>query len=93
MKWVLVIVVVAVGAWMLLTRTRTRTPTRGAAPPASPSSAAPTPPSPSAVTSQAMVACAHCAVHLPQDEAFWAGSQPYCCEAHRKAHAPTAGQP
>ena len=82
MKWVLVIVVVAVGAWMLLTRTRK--PARPMSPPPVPT---PPPSSSSQGPSQAMVACVHCAVHLPQDEAFWAGTQPYCSEAHRKAHA------
>ncbi|RDH97035.1 PP0621 family protein [Caldimonas thermodepolymerans] len=33
-----------------------------------------------------MVACAHCGVHLPQDEALSGPGGHYCCEAHRAAH-------
>jgi uncharacterized protein len=34
----------------------------------------------------AMVACAHCGVHLPQPEAlFDAAGRPFCSEAHRLA--------
>lgn len=87
MKWVLVIVVVAVGAWMLMTRARV-----GQRPTSPPPPSPPAPPS-SQATSQAMVVCAHCTVHLPQDEAFWAGSEPYCSEAHRKAHRRVGPRP
>lgn len=33
---------------------------------------------------QAMVACAHCGVHLPQTDALPAGTHYYCCAAHRE---------
>lgn len=32
---------------------------------------------------QAMVRCAHCGVHLPQDEAVGGADGVYCSEAHR----------
>ncbi|MCZ2104186.1 MAG: PP0621 family protein [Comamonadaceae bacterium] len=32
---------------------------------------------------QEMVACAHCGVHLPREEALTDGAQTYCCAAHR----------
>lgn len=32
-----------------------------------------------------MVRCAHCQVHLPQDQAVRLGNQWYCCAAHRDA--------
>jgi uncharacterized protein len=48
------------------------------------------PPSPSPKASgntpQAMLACAHCGVHLPQaDASFDAAKRPYCSDAHRLA--------
>ena len=33
----------------------------------------------------AMVACAHCALHVPEDQAIHAGGQWYCSEEHRRA--------
>lgn len=32
---------------------------------------------------QEMVACAHCGVHLPREDALMLGSNAYCCAAHR----------
>ncbi|WKB52015.1 PP0621 family protein [Eleftheria terrae] len=32
-----------------------------------------------------MVACRHCGVHLPRDEALPGPGGPYCSEAHRRA--------
>ncbi|NBU88382.1 MAG: hypothetical protein EBS16_04090 [Betaproteobacteria bacterium] len=85
MKIVLVIFVVALGVWMLLTRSRGPTrSSRGPAAPSAPPSAAPAaPPAASTAGAQAMVSCAHCGVHVPQDEAFWSGTQAYCSDAHR----------
>ena len=35
-----------------------------------------------------MLACSHCGVHLPRNEASWdEGGAPYCCPAHRQAAA------
>lgn len=31
-----------------------------------------------------MVACAHCAMHLPEDEAVPGRSGSYCCHEHRR---------
>jgi uncharacterized protein len=32
-----------------------------------------------------MVACAHCGLHVPRDEAVFHHSTPYCCQAHADA--------
>jgi uncharacterized protein len=74
MKYLLVLLVVVVGAWLLLGRRRGERP-----PPAGPRQARTGKP-------QAMLACAHCGVHLPQAEALMdAGGRPFCSEAHRLA--------
>jgi uncharacterized protein len=41
-------------------------------------------PSPPAVPVP-MVACAHCGVHLPAQEALWNGAHPFCSAAHMQA--------
>lgn len=77
MKYLLVLAVVAVGLWLLL---RQRGPAR---PPSRP---------PEATGGRAqrgpvaMVACAHCDLRLPVNEA-WVDDlgRPYCSEAHRAA--------
>lgn len=33
----------------------------------------------------AMVACAHCALHVPEAQAVRADDKWYCCEEHRRA--------
>ncbi len=38
-----------------------------------------------------MVRCAHCGVHLPRSESIMAGGKFFCCEEHRRAHQPPAG--
>jgi uncharacterized protein len=35
--------------------------------------------------SRDMVACAHCGLHVPRDEAVYLHSTPYCCQAHLDA--------
>jgi uncharacterized protein len=35
---------------------------------------------------EAMVACAHCGLNLPQGEAVGADARWYCSDAHRDAH-------
>ncbi|MBV8604710.1 MAG: hypothetical protein JO224_08525 [Pelomonas sp.] len=35
---------------------------------------------------QAVVACAHCGLHLPADEALPGRGGPFCCAAHRNIH-------
>lgn len=39
---------------------------------------------PDAPPAQAMVACAHCGVHLPEGESLKSGERHYCCEQHRE---------
>ena len=75
MKYLLVLVVVLVGAWLLLGRSQRR-----GQPPADGGVAA----RPKRAEPTAMVACAHCGVHLPSSEAsFDAEGQPFCGDAHR----------
>ncbi|MBW6495363.1 MAG: hypothetical protein K0B16_12575 [Burkholderiaceae bacterium] len=38
-------------------------------------------------TSEAMLQCAHCGVHVPSSEALFSGTRAYCCSAHRDAEA------
>jgi uncharacterized protein len=72
MKYLLLIVVVAVVLWLLM---RTRR-TGGAGDAERPGRAKP--------PALEMIACAHCGMHLPRDEALVdAGSRRYCSEAHR----------
>lgn len=33
-----------------------------------------------------MVRCVQCGVHLPAQEAIFAGGKYYCCDAHRREH-------
>lgn len=71
MKYLLVLVVIAIGFWMLNKRLRgpvNRRPPPGARPPQAPA---------------AMVACAHCGLHLPAADAVREGAHVYCGEAHR----------
>ena len=74
MKFILLIAVVGVVLWLL--KSRARGPS--APPSAKGPAAAPRP--------QAMLACAHCGVHLPQvDVVADAAGRPYCSDAHRLA--------
>lgn len=74
MKYLLLIAVVGIGLWLLLGRGRRRIE------PGKPS------PGRTATTPQSMLACAHCGVHLPREDAVLDGAQrPFCCEAHRSA--------
>lgn len=41
---------------------------------------------PPPATPQAMLACAHCGVHLPRDEALPGRGGVFCGEAHRAAY-------
>lgn len=38
----------------------------------------------SKATSEDMVRCAQCGVHLPKSESILAGGKFYCCDAHRR---------
>ncbi len=74
MKYLLVLLVVGIGLWSLYKRLRG--PRAGRADP--PSGA------PAGKLPQAMVACAHCGLHLPAADALSEGAQLYCSEAHRR---------
>ena len=75
LKFLLLVVVLAVAAWLVLGRRRK--PPADPAPPRAPKAAPPAKP-------QAMLACAHCGVHLPQAEARMdVAGRPYCSDAHR----------
>jgi uncharacterized protein len=69
MKILLFLVVVFVLLWLLRGATSRR---RGGAPP---------PPQ----APQEMIACAHCGVHLPRDEALPGRGGVFCGDAHRTA--------
>ncbi len=80
MKYLLVILVVLIVLWLARSSSRgtTRSRTRPPASPAEP---------------QQVLACAHCGVHLPRDEALPGRGGVFCGEAHRteyeKAHPPS----
>jgi len=81
MKFLLLIVVLALAVGWVFTRSR-----RGKrGPPPAPN--APVRPAqgdtPAAAATTAMLVCAHCQVHLPQDEAqFDVAGKPYCSAEH-----------
>ena len=75
MKYLLVLLVVGVVVWMLVARQRSR-PVDSARPKKGRPADKPA----------AMLACAHCAVLLPPEEAVHdAGGRVFCSEAHRLA--------
>ena len=80
MKFVLIVLVLALAAGWVFTRGRRSrkapppTPALRPGQPATPPAAAP------------MLACAHCQVHLPRDDAqFDVAGKPYCSAEHRVA--------
>lgn len=75
MKYLLLLLVVGLVMWSMASRSR------GAVPP--PQAKPRTPPSPPATAPEAMVACAHCGLHLPAADAVLDGSRIYCSPAHR----------
>lgn len=90
MKYLLVLVVVVVGIWMLASRFRKSGDARQGGSSAAPNDAATPAAQPRAggadqATARPIVACRHCGVHLPADEAVYDGSLPYCTPAHRQA--------
>lgn len=79
MKFVLVIAVVLVAVWIWRNnRQNERSDAPGPAP------RRPAGPAP-------MVACAQCAMHLPQDEAVRGQRGVYCCHEHRRQAEEAAG--
>ncbi|WP_342129971.1 PP0621 family protein [Hydrogenophaga sp. OTU3427] len=77
MKFLLVLVVVLAGVW-LWRRARVNDMASRQPPPARPQTPA-QPPGPSA-----MVACAHCGLHLPANESLAGARGPYCSAEHRR---------
>ena len=76
-KLLLLLVLVGVAVWWLAGRRRDTPVPRDPVPP---------PPAAPAAAPQAMIACAHCGVHLPQaDTVADAAGRAFCSEAHRLA--------
>ena len=83
MKFLILLLVIVVVGW--LTIGRRRRPPDGDKPKPQPSAPAAAP-KPAESAPQAMLACVHCGVHLPQAEAVQdAAGRPFCSEAHRHA--------
>lgn len=77
MKYLLVLLVVVIGVFALMGRSR-RPPATPDAKPAKPGRSEPAP--------ATMLACAHCGLHLPGDEAHRdAEGRAFCSDAHRLA--------
>lgn len=55
-------------------------------PPSAPPQAPVAPPAGAPSTSESIVACVHCGLHLPQSEAVEGGVGWFCGDAHRLAH-------
>jgi uncharacterized protein len=74
MKYLLVLFVVAIGLWLVNKRLRgpARREPRPTAPPGGPK------------LPDAMLACAHCGLHLPATDALRDGDKAYCSDAHRR---------
>ncbi len=74
-KLLILLVVIGVALWWLSGRRR--------APPPDASPRTP-PPAPPPAEPQPMLACAHCGVHLPRDEALCdPAGRAFCSESHR----------
>ena len=78
MKYLLILLVIAVVAFMLGAKQRTAQPEERR-------NAPPTPPPPPAAP-KAIVRCAQCGLHLPQDEALPGRGGMFCSAAHRTAY-------
>lgn len=90
MKYLLVLIVVGVGLWMLAARFRKpRDPSKSTdadgAPHAAPRDGAGAGTGTAKAEPGQMVACRHCGVHLPAEEAIFDGQLPYCGPSHRQA--------
>jgi uncharacterized protein len=89
MKFLLLLLVV-MGAVAWLAIGRRKPPAAGSRRDEAPSSKPAAPPGP--VAPQAIVACAHCGVHLPAADALRdAEGRVYCSDAHRQAGPRSAG--
>ena len=90
MKYLLVLIVVGVGLWMLAARLRKGAESRkGHEQGADSPSSAPGQKSGAGAADKTVprpiVACRHCGVHLPADEAVFDGPVPYCGASHQQA--------
>ncbi len=86
LKYLILLGVILVVAWWTLGRRG-----RGPRKPGGASSGAAQRTKGNPAAAQAMLACAHCGVHLPRSEAlFDAEQQPFCSDAHRLA-GPSGG--
>lgn len=90
MKYLVVLVVVVVGIWMLTSRFRkTHDPAQGRSKGTAPGGSPQVAPSEDGRAGKPapgqMVACRHCGIHLPADEAVFDGPLPYCGPSHRQA--------
>lgn len=84
MKYLLVLLVVVIGLYALMGRVRR--PRSPDAPPQPGRAPPPAAPSTAKAAATPMLACAHCGVHLPSDEAALdAAGRGYCGDAHRLA--------
>ena len=80
MKYLTLLLVIVVVVWLTIGRQRRRRPPDGGKPTAK------SMPPQAPARPQAMLACVHCGVHLPQAEALQdAAGRPFCSEAHRLA--------
>ena len=81
MKYLLVLLVVAIGLFALFGRSR-----RPSTPAKPDEPARPAPPVSPAAAPAPMLACSHCGVHLPRDDAMMdAAGRGFCSDAHRLA--------
>ena len=91
MKYLLVLLVVGIGIWMLVARLR-----GGGVAKRQEDAKQADKPAGKTQGPVAMVACAHCGLHLPAADALPAGSRLYCTDSHRRlgpASSPPAGPP
>lgn len=78
MKYLLLLGVVLFGVWLWKHNRKVAKIAREAERPAPP-------PPPAATVPAHMVACQHCGLHLPLQEAVVGHAGHYCCDAHRSA--------
>lgn len=74
MKLLLVLLALAAGVWLWRSGRPAAQPLRR--------------PGPAKASSQAMVPCRHCGVHVPQNEAIAGAQGVYCSAAHRQSAEP-----
>ena len=79
MKYLLLVVLLVAVVWLI------RSGRRGSR--HVDSSASPRAREPSEPSREAMVACEHCGVNLPQGDALFADERWYCSDEHRDAHS------